>query len=192
MILQRGQTLIELIIAIAVITVGLMSAAGLVYSNLNLVDRDTDQAIVINFAREGVEVSKQIRDSNWLASLPFNQGMFAGTDYTATILYEGAAGTVPTFNFTANAITHENAKMKLKNNFFAQTLPVGTVATSTLFTRLVTLHPICSDFSILNSGQTCPAAAPQTIGIRVESRVNWTRKGIAKSTVVYEDLYDWR
>lgn len=187
--LQRGQTMIEMIIAISVITVGLMSAAGLVFSNLNLVDRDTDQAIVINLAREGVEISKQIRDSNWLAGLPFNQGMLTGTDYTATINYDGTAGTLPTFNFTANVIAHANARLVLKNNFYAQT---GAVGTSTAFTRLVTLHPICENFTILNSGQTCPVAAPRTIGIRVESRVNWTRKNIAKSSVIYEDLYDWR
>lgn len=185
---RPGQTIIEMLIALAVISVGLFAAVNIVYSNLNLVDRDTDEAIVVNLAREGVEIAKQVRDSNWLASAAFTQGLSAGNDYSATVVWDGSVGTIPSFDFTANATSDADARIVLKDDFFAQS---GASGTSTPFARLVTLHPVCTDFSVLNDGSACAPANPQ-IGIRVESRVSWTRKNIAKSTVIYDDLYDWR
>ncbi|MCI0479767.1 hypothetical protein L0Y59_04435, partial [Candidatus Uhrbacteria bacterium] len=85
--MRKGQTLIEFLIATAVITTGLFAASTLVFSNLALMDRDSDEIVVINLAREGVEQAKQKRDANWLAGVPFDTGLKSGDDYTATPLW---------------------------------------------------------------------------------------------------------
>ncbi len=185
--------MIEMLIALMVISVGLMSAMAIVYSNLALVDRDTDEVVAVNMAREGVELAKEVRDSNWLAGADFDTGLYAvgdSTNYTGTSAWIGQAGTVPSFDFTANAITDAGARVFLINGgtFYGQ----GTSGTSTPYARLITFHPICDSgaITVLDPPNTCAAGTKK--GVRVESKVQWTRKGIAKSVTVYDDLYDWR
>jgi len=65
---NRGQTLVELIVAIAIIEIGLFSVWSLFYVNFNA-EREAEMRIVgVNLSREGVEVVKSVRDSNWLKS----------------------------------------------------------------------------------------------------------------------------
>ena len=181
----------EMLVAITVIGVGLFAAANIVYSNLNLVDRNTDEVISINMAREGVELAKQLRDSNWLAGNPFDQGTSSTVDYTGTPVWDGISA--PSFNFTANTLSDANASVvKLASGMYANAVGAILTGTPTGYARLVTFHPICNDQSVLNSGSTCESVGKLKIGIRVESQVKWTRKTITKTIAIFEDLYDWK
>lgn len=200
--LARGNTLIELLVAMMVIFLGLFTAATLVYGNLALVRRDTDQVTAMNLAREGVELAKEMRDSNWLAGKDFDDGMFNPlnvTDYTATPYWFG--NDAPSFQFTANALgdgdTVVLALMDVNTpNFFAnQTSQPQLNGTPTPFLRMVTFHPICGDEThIANSGSDCNDIQPgtQKVGVRVESHVQWNARGKQYDTTVFTDLYDWR
>ena len=186
----------ELLIAFAVISIGLVAAVTLIYSNLALVDRDSDEVVAINLAREGAELVKSMRDANWLAGNAFDSGFSQGTDYVGTPVWDGVLPT-PYIDFAgADDFSNPNAAIVRSSNpsamdFLANVNPTAGVAgTSTNFFRVLTLHPICSDQSILLNGASC--APLVTAGIRVESRVQWMRKGSQKDTVIYEDLYDWR
>jgi len=198
--IRNGQTMIELLIAISVITVGLFSALNMVYSNLALVNRDSDEVVAINLAREGVELAKQARDSNWLAGNAFDQGLVKAadpTDHTGTVVWTGAAGTIPSIDFTANAITDDNAKIVLGDGMYQQT---GASGSSTAFARLITFHPICDNgagtgYVVKNqtdSPNNCEALAFPKVGIRIESAIQWKRANVTKNTVIYSDIYDWR
>ena len=195
--LAKAQTLIEMLAALAVISVGLLAAITLVYSNLNLVERDADETVSVNLAREGVELAKSIRDSNWLAGYAFDMGLAnpTNTDYTATPVWNGVAGNVY-FDFTADDFTNDNAKIvttptPASPNFYANFDTAAAVSgTSTAFLRLLTFHPICDDYTVLDSGSVC--SPKYKIGVRVESHIRWLRKGITKDQTIYEDLYDWR
>jgi len=182
---RDGQTLIELLFALTVIVTGLFAATTLVFSNLQLSDRDADEVVAVNLAREGIELAKQIRDSNWLAGDPFNQGLGSAGDETATPRWNGGATEQqPVFDFTANAMTDPQTFIRRSANlatptFFTQSDPAGV---DTPWHRLLTFHPICE----------ISCASSPVIGIRVESRVEWQRKGQTFRRVMYEDLYDWR
>jgi hypothetical protein len=65
--LQSGQTLIETIIAIFVLTTALVSSLALVIYVLSNSGLNQNQIIATNLAREGVEIMRKRRDSNWLA-----------------------------------------------------------------------------------------------------------------------------
>ena len=197
--IRSGQTILELLIAFMVIAVGLFAAATLVFSNLNLVQRDADEVVAVNLAREGIELAKQMRDSNWLDGSPFDLGFSDAPlnplDYTATPVWEGTwipAMTVPSFLFSANDFTHGNATIvKTAHGMYANS-GGGITGTATPFQRLLTFHPICKTepISFVDSGTACPAGVAK-IGIRVESHVRWARKG-ASTLTMYDDLYDWR
>lgn len=187
----------ELLIAMTVIVIGLFSAMTLVYSNVALVDRDTDEVVAVNLAREGMELAKQVRDSNWLAGLPYDAGMGNGTDYTATLVWDGVID-APSFDPITDALSQPNAQVVISTS----TSPTGFLTnanaeknikgTSTIFRRLMTFHPLCDDQSAVESGSTCEATGHTKIGVRVESHVQWNRKGQAKDMTMYSDLYDWR
>lgn len=190
---RPGQTIMELLAAFAVITVGLLGVVQLVYSNLSLVERDADAVVSVNLAREGIELAKQKRDSNWLAGKAFDDEMFFGTDYTATPVWDGVlVPSVPIFSFAANDMTDDHADIvRTTTGLFANwaAAEAGIQGQATPYKRLLTFDPICDDFTIVTSGAAC---ASRKIGMRVTSKIQWTRKGNAKAFQMVEDIYDWR
>ncbi len=202
--LKSGQTLIELLVAMTVISVGLLSTITLVYGNRMLVERDTDEVVALNIAREGIELGKNLRDSNWLANLPFNTG-FVGpngapqTDYTAVPVWDGIAS-VPSFDFTPDTFAHPATGVfrstdPLTLGFLANSSTLIKVTGSvTPFRRLLTFHPLCAGLpdTPLSSGAACSDTGLETVGIRIESQVEWNRAGKAFNVTLYDDLYDWR
>ena len=187
--------MIELLVAFFVISVGLFSAVTLVISNLNLIERDTDEVVAVNLAREGIELAKEVRDSNWLAGNPFDSGLYSGVSYTATPIWEGtilAPSTAPSFSFVATDFTDPHTQVvTTPNGLLANAASEATIAgTPTAFRRLLTFHPLCSDFTVQDNGSDCTGHGTK-IAIRVESHIQWMRK-TPRSLTLYEDLYDWR
>lgn len=64
-------TLIEVMVVIVVVTAGIVWAFGVLSSGQKLAATTTDRVQAINFAREGVEAVKNIRDTNY-AQYPAN------------------------------------------------------------------------------------------------------------------------
>lgn len=65
--LQKGQGLLETIVAIGVLMTGLISVMTLVISNLTGAREAAMRYQAVNLAREGIELVRNARDSNWLA-----------------------------------------------------------------------------------------------------------------------------
>ncbi len=63
---QRGQTLIETMVAVFILVMGITAALGLAVFSLNASSEINKQIIAIGLAREGVEAVKNMRDTNWL------------------------------------------------------------------------------------------------------------------------------
>lgn len=65
---QVGQSLIETIIAIFILTTALTASLGVVIYSFSSSTASQHEIIAANLAREGAEVVRMMRDSNWLAS----------------------------------------------------------------------------------------------------------------------------
>ena len=96
---QSGQTLIETMVAVLILSVGIGSAVSLATYALGATQGVTKQLIGVGLAREGVEAVKNIRDTNWLkTSLStncfdfYNQSNVASC-YTSWLI-GGGSGTV--------------------------------------------------------------------------------------------------
>ncbi len=63
---QTGFTLVELIIAIAVFSIGIMAAFTLALGNWRTDKENYNRVMAGDLAREGIELVRYIRDSNWL------------------------------------------------------------------------------------------------------------------------------
>lgn len=64
---ENGQSLIETIVGIFVLTVGLTSGLGLAIYSFGASSNIVEQLTATGLAREAVEVIRSMRDSNWLA-----------------------------------------------------------------------------------------------------------------------------
>ena len=62
---NTGFTLLELIVAIFIITTGLVAAASLMSYSISAVIIGKSQIIATNLTQEGLEVVRSIRDNNW-------------------------------------------------------------------------------------------------------------------------------
>lgn len=63
---QQGQTLIETLAAMFILVMGIAAAFGLATYALSTTNSMTNQIIGMGLAREGIEMVKNMRDTNWL------------------------------------------------------------------------------------------------------------------------------
>jgi len=162
-----GFTLIEIMVAISVFSVGILGVYALVPAAIFLGAENSDRFVASQLALEGLEIVRNIRDSNWLeqTNTPSNlwdEGLdncSAGceADYTALQNIE------PTL--TSYGV---GRYLKLDNQgFFNYSNGVSTEK----FKRKIT---ITNDVNALN----------------VSVEVEWSKKYPA--LVLVEKLYDWR
>ncbi len=63
---ESGESLIETVVSIAVLAMGGLGATAIIFSSLIAGGVSRDRVIATNLAREGIEVVRSIRDTNWL------------------------------------------------------------------------------------------------------------------------------
>lgn len=78
---NKGQLLIESLIGISLIVVGLLGVFSLLSQSLGLRRVASERYIATYLAAEGIEVVKNIIDTNHLNSVPWNQGVNTNGDY---------------------------------------------------------------------------------------------------------------
>lgn len=79
---NKGFSLLEVIIAIFVITIGITGAVNLINFGISSATVSKSQIIATNIAQEGMEIVRGVRDSNWIEDVNWNDGLGAG-DYRA-------------------------------------------------------------------------------------------------------------
>lgn len=215
---QNGFTLLETIIAIGIILFGLLSILALSTSSLVVSGVSSDEFLATNFAREGMEIVRSVRDSNWLAydtdsTTEWNAGLYAtGADYTSIVILPTPVSAVQSLGFIPDAFgdtcpgaggsTYDCTAIwydSTSEGYF-QTESLGfdsTVYTETNFSRLVYTNPICrldSDETVetvITSG-SCAAGYTQ-VGADVIVEVQWPGRNNVTSTYSLEEyLYDWK
>lgn len=194
-----GQSLMEAIIASGIVATSIASALTLVQSSISA-SRESEASIVAgNLAREGIEVVRAIRDSNWLAGDPWDDGLASDPsplDHTGVPILDTATGSW-SIKFEPN--TMADAYTRIYRYISGENVGLHVNAAApppssqkTPYSRLVTLDPICGDpaRTVVPSGSSC-APFPK-IGIRATSRVDWIVTARNRHLEVVEDLYDWR
>jgi type II secretory pathway pseudopilin PulG len=73
--IAAGFTLIEALVALALLTVGLIPAFQQATDAVVLASSIRNSLAASNFAQEGAEVVRSIRDANWFAGDPFDTGL---------------------------------------------------------------------------------------------------------------------
>lgn len=192
----RGQSFIEAMVAITIIVTSITSALALVQSSINASRVSGTQVIAANLAREGLEVVRAVRDSNWLAGNTFQLGLTDVANKTALAALNRATGQ---WSLVFGAYTIDSAAATLwqaSDGLYLQAAaqPAGTSAAP--YARLLTLNHLCRDNTtgaerIVSAG-TCNGGET-FVGLSVLSTVKWIAGAGAKRQLSAEErLYDWR
>jgi len=174
-----GQLLIESMIGISIAVVGLLGILGLVSRSTSLNRVVSNQFIGNYLAAEGIEIVKNLIDSNIIQHKPWNEGFSNGSfeaDYTSLTLTPNQNGG---FNwrgvrdYTSLTLTPNQNRPLLfdsTNNFYNY-----QSGTPTIFTRTINITLIGSE------------------EIKVNSIVKWKTRGGAQFEVNLEDhFFNWR
>ena len=199
----NGFTLLETIVALAVIMAAVVGPVSLITRGLTDFSFAKNKIAAINLAQEGIELIRAVRENNILCDSLNGAPPWAwnsdpeGGNLTNTKRQVSAANTV-TINCKppgpGGALLIITPRLPLSVNealrFDSATGLYGYTGQNTIFTREIT---ICLP---PNSGGGCNATPdsdiPASSQMEVISRVTWTDRGVAQALVLRERLYEWR
>jgi len=166
-----GFTLLEVITAIFVITVGVIGGMSAIQKTVALISISSSRLTAAYLAQEGIEVIRNIRDTNWLegrtAEVSWDEGL---TDCSA------GCETDYTMNQNLDSWVGEGRYLYIDgtNSFFRYIdFPSGDDI-QTKFKRKITITSDVSDI------------------LEVLVEINWSERGIPQSLSAQENLYNWR
>lgn len=201
MLHRKGLSLLETTIAIGVIVTGLFAAFTLVIANRRTSDEAGLRFAAVQLAREGVEIVRAIRDSNWIsADAPdWDEGLKGSAgSYTGIARFNpDPDSAVWELSYDAAAFTDARARVVRQQSvaggtYWTQGAPSNAVVGPTPYRRLIDVYPICADDSVVESGAPCDAVANPKVGMRVRSRVQWSSRGNTHEVTAEETMYNWR
>ncbi len=76
---KKGFTIIELTIVVFILAVGIVGIMGLVSRIFNYTNLISSKLIAAYLSQEGIEIVRNIRDSNWIEEDTWDSGLTTGT-----------------------------------------------------------------------------------------------------------------
>lgn len=165
---SAGLTLVEALVALAVLSFGLIPALAVVSSSVKISSLIKNNLIAANLAQEGAEVIRGLRDASWFAGQPFDFNLPGGQwrvewNTNGTTLPLQTIGSNPPLKFHPSTGLYDYS--------------TGIDGIDTNFKRGIT---------IVKVPNTCNCE------LIVQSRVQWQEHGGAKAIQVESHLYDWK
>lgn len=163
---KNAFALMEVLVAIALLSVAIISIATLTFSMLRANAGNKNQLIALELSREGIEMVRTIRDTNW-----------NNYDYWLENLCE------PTLTTTCDFTVDFDKSLE-----YPFVLNQGD--TSSLFKRQIVITAL--EVNCVDSVCVDESLDPnQVVRIGVQSKVNWLEKGEAKEVALETELSDW-
>lgn len=164
---KLGFSIIEVMVAIYIITMGLMGVFSLVSQNIRVQQINKNNLVASQLAQEGLELVRNIRDENWITvGSEWNEDLSAST---FAIDYRGRNDK----DDNADDIDDAEARLYINSTTdFYTHLSSGNTATS--FYRLITINSVTAD------------------SINVVCLVQWAASGQEVDYKAETMLYNWR
>ncbi len=187
---KQGFTLIELIVALSLAMMLTVAIINILISSINADSKSTFKAIATNIAREGIEVTLNIRDSNWIMSEYWDNGLCLEgenicLDTTAILIFDTSNNTwqldFGSDNDTENIDScSQNKDCVIYRNLENKSLTQSRAELNdlyyekTFFNRLITIEVIDENHR------------------KIISEVLWNERGDKYKIKLERDIYDWR
>ncbi|PIR94790.1 hypothetical protein COT95_02255 [Candidatus Falkowbacteria bacterium CG10_big_fil_rev_8_21_14_0_10_37_6] len=166
---QSGFALLEVMASVAIISFSMLGVFSLVIYNQKIYLDNKYKFVGTTLSQEGIELVRNVRDSNWIDGSAFNDGLdlpIFTIDTNSNI--KGSINAV-------TGIDDNGAKVKLLGAFYNHAL-----GDDTIFSRIIQIDNIDE------------VGGNAIDGLKVTSFVQWKYRNITRQhqTVVF--LYDWR
>ena len=127
---EKGQSLVEMTIAMSLMMVGLLGIFAVLAQSIGLNRVAANQYVAANLAAEGIEVTKNILDANAINSRPWNQGLNVngdfGVQYNSTALDASKATTHLNLDSSTGRYSYDSGT----ETGFVRTISITNVSTS--------------------------------------------------------------
>ena len=163
----------ETTVAIGVIITAIVGSISLVSFTIRSTNSTLNRLVAQNLAWEAIEVSVNLRDTNFLtASTAYDASLNAAPDTTSIFTFDDATN-VWLVDSTPNSFNDAATTMYLVNGLYKQASAAPGGA-ATQFKRLI-------DISEPTPGQ-----------LEVAVTVQWNERGSIFDVVAHRSLYDWK
>jgi len=118
--MKSGFTIIELMATIVIISIGVLGTYSVVQQMIRVTSSASQRLTAAYLAQEGIELIRNVRDTNWIRDLDWNAGLATGdweVDYN---------------DFSLSAYANRN--LKINNNLYNY-----DSGTNTIYKRKITL-----------------------------------------------------
>ena len=166
--IKKGFTLLEVIIAISILTVAIGGIFALVHQTLKMASLANSKLVAAYLAQEGVEIVRNFRDNNWL-----EQRRDSGFSWKAGIEegeYEADYNDAALAPFVGNG---RHLYIDGSNGFYAYLGSPRPADTQTKFKRKITINEHGEEM------------------IEITVKVFWQERGGEHEIQVVEHLYNW-
>ena len=216
---SKAQGILEVVIAIYIAVVGILSIMNLVVANLRVERFNHNMLKATNLAREGVEVVRNIRDSNWIDGLAWSSGLlpdlaidgdsrtfildnkYPREDQDGYILeyisipWDKCLETGQCKLFLAWPEESPNQKIYVHKDSM-EGLDSYQLSDANFY-RIIYIDAICYndewEDEIINTSPESECEYPTNfIGLQVTSLVGWNDGGSIKTTQIQERIYNWK
>ncbi|MEK7637054.1 MAG: hypothetical protein AAB402_01510 [Patescibacteria group bacterium] len=197
---KPAQTLLEAVLAIGVILVATISATTLIVTTISAGQSSEDKIVAANLAREGVEIMRGIRDSNWMRQSQNVLNSSTGTTFAwdDNPYYDSAADTVEYIKLGASGAG--NVFIAVYGASRMTLMPLAAAASDVVQGSLAFLAQNCDSgctptkfsrrITVSTPSDTFFPGVDVTY-LLVTSTVTWNNHG-DKKYIATERLYDWR
>lgn len=167
----RGFTLVETIVALALIITAAMGPMTLAARGIFNAKFSKSKLIALNLAQEGAEIIRHMRDNNVLAGFDW-RGSVGPCPANCTRLPDGSYQP-DVFTIASGSTPPLDAGVPLRfdttSGLYSQSF-----GSPTLFTRMITI------------------STPALDQMRVRTRITWTESSLPRQVELTEVLYNWR
>ena len=162
-----GFSLLEVIVVLIIISIGLMEIINLMVSSLRVQNSNRDTLVAYNLAQEGLELVRNVRDTNWRQGDAWNHYIEGGVN--------GNKYKVDFAHFQPQAVTGIDETLLQFSSTTNQYL-YDASSSDSIFKRLIT---------ITSAGADSPSST-------VDCLVEWDDRGNTNRFELQTELYDWK
>jgi len=208
---KKGFGLVEMLMSMTILAIALVALMTLMTHLIRAAKINENKVVALNLAREGVEIVRNIRDTNWLTACPtwggtcshwttaggtrscclWDSGLDSDTDHTLVLDFDPATDRY-ILNYLPDSISSADAILYYDpiNYLYLTDTYADTVSADSGFARLITIDYICRDNDgtneqIISSGG---CGTQKKVGVQVTSTVQWNDGDVE----LVDKLYNWK
>ena len=187
---KKGFTLLETVVALAVITAAVVGPVHLITKGLFSASFSRNKLIANNLAQEGLEATRTVRENNVICAFLKEDSSWSwlkGSGGTGSLTGSNLKADITQIDTVSCAGKNlQNPRFLANCNEFLKTNAAGqygyAAGTDTIFQR-------CLDITQPGSGE---GAIPASDIADMAVTITWSERGLNKNTTVRERIYNWK